>query len=69
MGNKCNWDKLYKISRGREHDNVDVTPIPGTPAATSDINGGLAMNIPVSQLLPLSKYSGKHMRNGMNPFN
>ena len=37
---------------------MDVAPIPGTLAATSDVSGGLAMNISVSQLPPLSKYSG-----------
>ena len=47
-----------EISKGREYDNVDVTPIPGTPAVTSNISGGLTMNIPVSQLPPLSMYSG-----------
>ena len=53
--NKCRRDKLY---RGREPEDVDVAPIPSTPAATSNVCRGLAMNTPVSQLLPLSKYIG-----------
>ena len=46
-----------EIRKEGERDDVDVTLIQDTQAAISDA-GDLAMNIPLAQLPPLSKYSG-----------